>query len=161
MLKPFRLLYLCTSLTILHSSPALTQLLVPSSNLTSGNGTTIKSPSNMFGVNCLNTLTRYGRPNSLSCAEALTIMPWDGTQRTFSWDQQPLPFQATAGDCLVRVEVLPTSLPLQTSWLYLQTVATQLMVGCLRVYDTNFIKTGGAVVIGHGGSRLQVTLAKT
>ena len=88
------------------------------------------------------------------------MMPSDGTPQTFSWDQHPLPFEATAGNCLVRVEILPTATPLETSWLYLQTAATQLMIGCLRVYDHAFIKTGGAIMIGHDRSLLQISLAK-
>ena len=160
MLYSFRLLYLCLSLTVLQSSPALTQLLVPLSNLTTDNGTTTESPSNVFGINCLSTMTRYGRPYSQSCAEALIQMPSDGLARTFHSDQRPLPFEARAGDCLVRVEILPTADPVRTSWLYVQTAATQLMVGCLRVYDHAFIKTGGAVMVGHERSQLQITLAK-
>ena len=156
MLSLHKALFLGISFTVLqyHSAPSQPLELPPSHYTASG------SASNMFGVNCLDTITRFGRPYSESCAEALIQMPFDGTERTFSQDLE-LPFHVSAAGCTVRVDLLPGSPPVQTSWLYLQTAATQLMTGCLRVYDHSAVRTGGAIIVGRARSCLQITLTKT
>ena len=50
--------------------------------------------------------------------------------------------------------------PAHTSWQYLQTAATQLMVGCLRVYDQSHIRTGGVIRVGRRGAFVEVSLSK-
>ena len=154
MLSLSKMLFHCMLFTIFQIHSASSQLLLlPSSNLT-----TNESLSNTYGVHCLDSLTRFGRPYPESCAEALVQMPSDGAMRAFSRDTE-LPFRASAADCVVEVDLLPSSGPVHSSWLYLQTAATQLMVGCLRVYHGT-IRTGGAIRVGHVRSYLQLTLAK-
>lgn len=48
----------------------------------------------------------------------------------------------------------------ETSWLAIQTVGTQLLVGCLRVFGVDQVKTGGWVNVGIGATTIVVSLRK-
>ena len=108
-------------------------------------------------IRCSDTLTRFDRPHLADCANLLPYMPSDPTPQTFSPSQQ-LPFLA-GGTCALRVLATPGILPLHSSWLYLQTAATQLMIGCLRVYE-NQVRTGGVIRVGIPGSFLDISMSK-
>ena len=124
------------------------------------NVTTELGTSNVAGIQCLDALTRFHRPHSEDCASALLGMPSDSEARHFQQTSN-LPRHSVSGDCTATVGLPEYSEGYQTSWLYIQTVAIQVMVGCLRVYDHNHIRTGGAITIGSRRTALKVSLTLT
>ena len=123
------------------------------------NTTTYIGTPNTLGINCLTTLTRFERPPVDDCALALTNMPSDPTQQSFRLGEQ-LPFYATGGSCIVTIAAPRGSPPVPTSWLYLQTASTQLMIGCLRTYNQFAVRTGGTIRVGKVGAFLEIYLNK-
>lgn len=147
---PFLAIFVCS-----HS-----QLVSPQAPpLPSSDNTPTLDVPNTLGLRCLQTITRYERPRTESCAIALTQMPSDTRQQEFRHGNL-LPFVTEADNCILRVHGPLASEPAQTSWQYLQTAATQLMVGCLRVYDSINVRTGGVIRVGRRGAFVEISLSK-
>ena len=124
----------------------------------SRNLTTLGAPTTL-GLTCLETIVRFERPRTEACAKTLTQMASDARQQEFRHGAL-LPFAIKVDGCVLRVNVPMTSEPAHTSWQYLQTAATHLMVGCLRVYDQSHIRTGDVIRVGRRGAFVEVSLSK-
>lgn len=145
-------------LTLINTS--YSQLVVPQGSPRSASESTTQLNAPLtLGLRCLQTLTRFERPRTESCAKALLQMPSDATQQIFRHGGL-LPYVKEADGCTLRVHAPEASQAAHTSWLYLQTAATQLMTGCLRVYDQSAIRTGGVIRVGRMGAFLEISLSK-
>ena len=110
-------------------------------------------PLNDRNITCDTTFVASQAPQTSQCIIALLSMSSDPTPHTFT---NPEIFVGLGQKCRVEVSLVEGVKEETTSWLYLQTMATQLMLGC---------NDGGRVVgEARGGSppdgRIRMRIAK-
>ena len=110
-------------------------------------------PLNDRNITCDTTFVASQAPQISSCTIALLGMSSDPDLRTFT---NPTIWVGLGQKCRVEISLIEGVTEEETSWLYLQTMATQLMLGC----------NDGGRVVGEirGGSppdgRIRVRMAK-
>ena len=108
------------------------------------------------GIACINPLRVFSKPYVHDCVQAITKMPFNSTDTIFERGGH-LPYTDRVGNCVFKVDVL-TGYSLETSWLYLQTAATQLAFGCRDA--AAIVNTGGTMTIGADGHFLLLSMTK-
>ena len=83
-------------------------------------------------------------------------MPFNSTDTIFERGGN-LPYIDRVGNCVFKIDVL-TGYSVETSWLYLQTAATQLVFGCRDA--AAIVNTGGTITVGADGHFLLLSMSK-
>ena len=85
-----------------------------------------------------------------NCASILPLILFDSTERTLV-AVRGLIKEVVLSTCWLRITAPENVCSVTVPWLYLQTAATQLMVGCMNSIESAAPRTGGSLRVVVGG----------